>query len=151
SLALATTAKKKAEEVAVLVKEQQRVKPFVQKLKDSPDDAEANGEVGKYLCLARGLWQKGLPLLARGKDQKLKELAQKDLARPKATKAKVTLGNAWWELAEKEKPPAQHRLQERAAFWYEKALPDLTGLSRTRLEKRLETVAPRPQGEIRWT
>jgi WD40 repeat protein len=146
SLSLLSNVKKRNEEVKLLQKEQERVKPFLQKLKDKEDDAEANGEVGKYYCLLRGLWGKGLPLLAKGPDGALKTLAGKDLANPKATKAQVALGDSWWDLSEKQKPPMQWRLQERAAHWYEQALPDLTGLAKIRLEKRLEEVRAHSPG-----
>jgi WD40 repeat protein len=146
SLALLSNVRKRHEEVKLLQKEQERVKPFLQKLKDKEDDAEANGEVGKYYCLLRGLWGKGLPLLAKGPDGELKTLAHKDLGNPKATKAQVALGDGWWDLSEKEKPPGKWRLQERAAHWYEQALPDLTGLAKIRLEKRVEEVRAHSPG-----
>jgi hypothetical protein len=146
SIVLLSNVKKRTEEVKLLQKEQERVKPFLAKLKDKQDDAEANGEVGKYYCLLRGLWGKGLPLLAKGPDGELKTLAGKDLANPKATKAQVALGDSWWDLGEKEKPPVQWRLQERAAHWYEQALPDLTGLAKVKLEKRLEAVKAHSPG-----
>jgi hypothetical protein len=143
SLALAGRAQKVGQEVATVQKQFERVQPFLLRLKKQADDAEANTEVGKYYCLFKGQWSKGLPLLARGKDAALKDLAQKDLASPKGSKGQIKVGNAWWELGEKEKPPAQYRLQERAAFWFEQALPDVTGLARVRLEKMLEQVARR--------
>jgi hypothetical protein len=143
SVALIGRVQKAGQEVAAVQKEYERVKPFVAKLAKEADDAEANTQVGAYYCLFKGNWKKGLPLLAKGKDAALKALAQKDLANPKGAKAQVAVGDGWWQLAEKEKPPAQYRLQERAAFWFEQALPDVAGLSRVRLEKMLEQVAAR--------
>jgi outer membrane protein assembly factor BamB len=143
SVALIGRVKKAGEEVSRVQKEYERVKPFVTKLAKEADDAEANTQVGAYYCLFKGNWKKGLPLLTKGKDAALKALAQKDLANPKGAKAQIAVGDGWWQLSEKEKPPAEHRLQERAAFWYEQALPDLSGLARVRLEKRLEQVAAR--------
>jgi hypothetical protein len=145
SLALTSRIKKADEEVKAVQKQFEQVKPFLQKLKDNAEDAEANGEAGKYYGLYKGNWDKGLPLLAKGKDETLKALAVRDLAKPKASKKQLELGDAWWDLAEKDKPPAQYRLQERAAFWYEKALPDLSGLGRVRVQKRLDVVEARGQ------
>ena len=34
-------------------------------LKGKPDDPEANLIAGKYLCLAKGDWPNGLPMLAK--------------------------------------------------------------------------------------
>jgi WD40 repeat protein len=144
-LAAISRVEKITQEVRSTRKEFERIKPFVTQLAKQPDDSEANGEVGKYYCLYKGNWDKGLPLLVKGKDATLKDLAARDLAKPKASKKQVELGDAWWDLAEKEKAPAQYRLQERAAFWYELALPDLSGLARVRLEKRLEVVFSRGQ------
>src|SRR5262249_26298294 len=134
-------------EVAAVQKEFEAVKPHITKLAKEPDDAEANTEVGRYYALIKGNWKKGLPLLVKGKDEALQALAKKDLANPKASKTQVTLGDAWWDLADKAKVPAKERLQERAAFWYEQALPDLTGLNKVRLEKRLEQVTVRSSPE----
>src|SRR5262249_7752248 len=133
SLALVGRAKKAAEEVAAVQKEFGRVQPFLAKLAKEPDDPEASTAAGKYSCLAKGNWKKGLPLLLKGKDEGLQALAKKDMASPKAAKKQVELGDAWWDLAGKEKAPAKERLQERAGFWYDQALPDLTGLNRVRV------------------
>src|SRR5262249_42569303 len=110
------------------------------------DDAEANAEVGRYYALLKGNWKKGLPLLLKGKDEALQALAKKDLANPKASKAQVAVGDAWWDLADKEQDPAKLNLQRRAAHWYETALPDLAGLNKVRVEKRLQEVAARAPG-----
>jgi hypothetical protein len=145
SLPLAARIEKAEQEVHAVQKQFEQVKPFVEKLKDNAADAEANGEVGKYYSLYKGNWERGLPLLARGKDDTLKALAVKDLAKPRASKKQAELGDGWWDLAQKEKPPAQTHLQERAAYWYELALPDLTGLARVRIQKRLDGLEARDQ------
>jgi WD40 repeat protein len=147
SVALIGRVQKAGKEVTSVQKEYERVKPFVTKLAKETEDAEANTQVGAYYCLFKGNWKKGLPLLAKGKDATLKALAQKDLANPKVAKTQIAVGDGWWQLAEKEKPPAQYRLQERAAFWFEQALPDVTGLGRVRLEKMLDQVAARGSTE----
>jgi len=43
-----------------------KVAPSLEKLKNAPDDAAANLEAGQFLCLWRGDWDKGLPLLVKG-------------------------------------------------------------------------------------
>src|SRR5262249_28948818 len=67
-------------------------------------------------------------------------------ANPKGTKAQVAIGDAWWDLADKEKDPTRLSLQRRAAHWYEQAIPDLTGLNKVRIEKRIDEVAARAPG-----
>src|SRR5262249_40295571 len=91
SLSLSGRVKKAEEELGTVRKEYERVKPFVAKLSKEADDAEANGEVGKYYCIYKGNWKKGLPLLTKGKDANLKALAQKDLAKPKGSKGQVAI------------------------------------------------------------
>ncbi len=50
------------------------------KLLDAPDDPAANGVVGRFLCLYKGDFNAGLPLLAKSDLEDLKELAAHDLA-----------------------------------------------------------------------
>jgi formylglycine-generating enzyme required for sulfatase activity len=94
--------------------------------------------MGRYLCLTKGNWEAGLPLLALSGDAKLKDLAKKELAKPGVTMAQVELADGWSEFAENEKQPAKANLQRRALRWYQQALPELTGLTKTRVEKTVQ-------------
>ena len=58
-------------------------------------DADANLTAGKYYSLQKGDWDKGLPLLAKGNDNLLKQLASTDLTRPGEAAAQVAMGEAW--------------------------------------------------------
>jgi hypothetical protein len=49
---------------------------FAAILKTSPDDPAANLKMGRYLCLIKGDWKRGLPMLAQSNDNALKALAQ---------------------------------------------------------------------------
>ena len=51
-------------------------------LADNPGDAEANLAAGQWYCLTKGNWEKGLPLLAKGANKELADLANRDLAQP---------------------------------------------------------------------
>lgn len=51
------------------------------------------------------------------------------------------LGDAWYDLAETEKP-ARRQPQLRARFWYEKASPGVTGLVRAKIDARLTDIPP---------
>src|SRR5262249_29175702 len=42
------------------------IKQFAARLRDNPNDAEANLVMGKFLCLTKNDWAAGLPLLAQG-------------------------------------------------------------------------------------
>jgi WD40 repeat protein len=111
------------------------------KLKQNPDDPEANLITGKYLCLRKGDWDKGLPLLAKGSDPALQAAARKDLDKPEEAAAQVEAGDAWWDLAEAHKDWTRRPLLARAGYWYREALPGLTGLNLAKAEGRLKTIA----------
>src|SRR5262249_46043889 len=68
----------------------------------------------------------------------------------------------WWDLSASHKDGAKVAIQMRAMHWYDKALPSLSGLNRTKAQKRVDivlqsmagtpTVVPPvagPAGEIR--
>ncbi|WP_439621892.1 family 16 glycoside hydrolase [Gemmata sp.] len=107
-------------------------------LKARPDDPDASAAVGKFLCLMKGDWDRGAPLLAAGSDAEFKRLAEQEVARPAAAADRVALGDGWWDLAAKApggRPRAQ--LQRRAGHWYREAVAELSGLAKTRVEKRV--------------
>jgi hypothetical protein len=111
-------------------------------LKTSPDDPGANMVAGKYLCFIKGEWERGLPMLAKGDDAKLKKLAAKELAgvedaKPTDVDAIVKLGDAWWKLAQQEKGPNKKTILRRAGHWYEQVVDQSKGLVKVRIQKRL--------------
>ncbi len=113
----------------------------MKKVAANPSDADANLAVGRWTCFVEGKWKKGLPLLAKGKDAALSAVAKQDLADPKDPKAQMDLGDAWWTLSEKEPSPGKAALQARAVRWYNEALPELTGLDKAKVERRVESLA----------
>ena len=117
----------------------QRAQAALKTLETLPDDADANLLLGKFRIFAQGNYEQGLPLLAKGADPKLQELARRDLAGAKDAAEQLALGDAWYDLAELEPSLAKKHLQRRAGFWYQQALPSTTGLEREKLEQRLKT------------
>ena len=95
-------------------------------LGEKPDDPTANTAIGKYLCLVRGDWGKGLPYLAKGRNEKIALLAERDMEGANTTERQVALGDAWWDVC-----------KGRAVYWYEMAAPLLSGLQKTAIEKKL--------------
>ncbi len=110
-------------------------------LEQDPRDQAANLTYGSYLCLTHGDWAQGLPLLAKGTDGKLNAAARLDLQPAADPAAQVLVGDAWWSLANDDKSPGKTLLLERAGHWYQQAAPHLTGLTQTRIEKRLQEIA----------
>jgi len=137
----------RSKEVAEVKEEYQRVQLVagaLEKIRVTGKDMAADQEYlfvqGRFLCFLKGDWPAGLPLLVRGSNAKLKALAQLDLAPEKGSLALVKLADRWWELAEDESCMAKKQIQRRACHWYRQALPDLAGLTRTRVERRLALV-----------
>ena len=147
SIALVTAVRKRNEEVLAVRKGFDRLKPYLDRLKNDPADAEANLKLGEYYALLKGKWDRALPLLAKGSDEALREQARKDLAGPKEGKGQLAVADGWWDLAERFKGPAHTHLLQRARHWYEAAALNLTGLSRTKALKRMDKVAALTQGQ----
>ena len=131
-------AKRVTVQLEVLKKDYEGFKAAKAKLKSAPKDPEANLVVGKFLCLDKGQWTKGLTNLAQGNDESLKKLAERDLAGAGKTPDQTTLGDAWWDLGEKMEDPAKFNLRRRAAHWYGLAYLELTGISKDKVEKRFK-------------
>ncbi len=136
--ALVARIRGRGQELRALQEESRRIRSSLAKLEDRPDDPAANLAVGKYWCFSRDEWEKGLPLLAKGSDRRLQELARRELAAPAAAEEQRSLGDAWWDAAQKETGRAEKaRLLGRALHWYEKALLGLKGLARLQLQERV--------------
>jgi hypothetical protein len=135
---LAIRASAVAKDVTHVQREAGAVKPHRKTLEEKPDDPAANGALGRFYCLAVGDWDRGLPYLVKGVDADLKAFATRDLAGPTEPVDMTALGDSWWDHSEKESnATVKRRLKNRAWFWYRKALPAASGLSRVRMESRL--------------
>jgi hypothetical protein len=110
------------------------------RLKESPTDAASNHKLGHYRVFAKGDWETGLPLLAKGPFSPLRKAAQLDLAQPTEPALRAQLADAWWKLADAAPPAEKPRLIHRAKLWYQRALPKLVDLEKVRVEKRLEKI-----------
>ncbi|MGA2031205.1 MAG: LamG-like jellyroll fold domain-containing protein [Thermoguttaceae bacterium] len=124
-------------EVQAWQKESAGIEPARAVLKTKPDDAEANYVVGAFLC-AKRQWERGLPLLAKGRDERLRELAKQELLHTDDPLAQAKLADGWYEQAKRESPATRTAFQERARSWYQRSLPGLSGLEQARAEKRLK-------------
>jgi hypothetical protein len=125
------------------------VKAAQDKLDEQPLDPAANLAVGRYRALLKADWDHGIPMLALGSDLKLKELATAELeadAELDATKRpdeQLKLADSWWDYAGSVEPATRDRIESRALFWYTKALPQLSGVPKLRVEKLLQEVSGR--------
>ncbi|MEI8375788.1 MAG: LamG domain-containing protein [Planctomycetota bacterium] len=124
-------------EIAELFKAYDDMKAARVTLEKTPDNPESNMVMGKYLCFVKGDWDKGLLMLALGKDETLKALAKRELAGAASSAEQTKLGNDWWDFAEKQEGMAKKQIQARAGHWYQEALPGLAGLTKDKVEKRM--------------
>ncbi len=111
-------------------------------LEKSPDDSEANLTVGRWFCFCKQDWTAGLPLLAKGSDEKLKLLAEQDIKAPTESDERVKLADAWWDLAQKESGLARDSIHLHAGNIYRDAMPNLASvLKKAAIDKRLAEIA----------
>ncbi|HKD37814.1 MAG TPA: hypothetical protein VKB78_13475, partial [Pirellulales bacterium] len=111
-------------------------------LDKDPDNAEANVALGRWYCLFKRDWDRGLPLLAKGKDAALKSLAERELAVDLQLKPQLELADGWWEAGQKETGFARDSLHLHASEIYRLMLPNVQpGAKKTAIEKRLTEIA----------
>ena len=113
-------------------------------LANDPLDAEANDEVGRWYCFEKNDWPIGLAYLAKGKNTAVADLAERDLAAMDGTISpdrQQQLGDGWWDVSGSVRGAAKAPYVCRAAFWYQKALAEISGLEKAAIVKRLETAA----------
>jgi hypothetical protein len=121
----------------LLMSECVRGNAALQRLKDAPDDPAANLAAGQYRCLVMGDWEKGLPLLAKGSDARLKALALLETSNPSDSAKQLQLANDWFDFSEKQTPLLKTKARQHAGQWYRACVPQLTGLSQVMAQKRL--------------
>ncbi|GIW79284.1 MAG: hypothetical protein KatS3mg105_1091 [Gemmatales bacterium] len=129
----------RSKETRTIEEEYAKLKDSFETLKKDPDHPDANLAVGAFVCFFQNNWDKGLAMLRKGSDAALKKLAEQEFNRPKKFDERVALGDGWWELSEKKSGIARLNIQERAVFWYKRALPELAGLTKARIERNLAT------------
>ena len=104
--------------------------------RDSNDPA-ANLVMGQFYCFMKGDWDRGLPMLARGSDARLRQLAKQELVDSAASGEKVAIADAWWAQMSNEKNMTRDRIRDHAVKIYTDVLPNLDGLQKAKVEKRL--------------
>ncbi|MCA9246267.1 MAG: hypothetical protein KDA42_04100 [Planctomycetales bacterium] len=109
-------------------------------LEQTPQDPAANRAAGEFLCFAKGDFEHGLTFLALGEDRELSELATKEIKTVESSNDQVDLADRWWNVAESRSEWEMENIRQHAIEWYRLALPELTGLSKARVEARLASI-----------
>ncbi|MGF1582956.1 MAG: WD40 repeat domain-containing protein [Gemmataceae bacterium] len=126
---------------ALAYKETQRITPFLEKLKSTPEDPQANLIVGKSWCLVRDRWEKGLPYLVKSQHPFLAKIAKQDMAAPKKIDDQIRLAEDWWKAAKTEKGQDKLYMLRRAFQWYQQAIVQLDGKEKTKALARVKQLA----------
>lgn len=113
-----------------------------QRLAQDADNPQANLTLGIYTALVKEDWTSGLPLLAKGSDNRLRSLAEAELAlgRDPPAPDMVKLGDQWRAAIKAVEVPLQGAVARRALFWYERALASASGFTKTYLEQRIASL-----------
>jgi len=122
--------------VAARQKEWPGLLALAEKLKRNPDDAEANLAVARYQALVAEDWKNAFPLFAKSGDELWSGLAAKSMGDLTTPTAQAGVGDAWWDAAQTAKGSLKAELSTGALYWYDLSAPLLTGLPKTRVEKR---------------
>ncbi len=106
-------------------------------LETSPDDPGANTAAGRYRAFVEDDWAAALPMLAKGADPRLAALAKAELDEPIEPADRLKLANGWLAAAQSDDHFAAECKQE-AGKWFRLALPELAGVTRLEVVKKLE-------------
>jgi hypothetical protein len=128
-------ANKRVQVAAAANAEYPAIKPFIARLADNANDAEANLAAGKFYCFTAQNWPRGAALLAHCGDPALSWLGNHELTAQGAP-AQVALANGWWEAATGQPENVATAMRDHAAELYRAALPNLSGLSHRLAERR---------------
>ncbi len=110
-------------------------------LDKDPDNAEANSALGRWYCLFKRDWDRGLPLLAKGQDAALKSPAERELTAELQLRPQLMVADRWWDAGQKETGIVRDSLLLHAGEIYRLMLPNVESKKKkTGIEKRLAEV-----------
>jgi len=97
--------------------------------------------VGKYHCVIKGNWKRGLPLLAMGDDATLAALAAADNDESLQADDQAAIADRWWQYSQKVSD-ANERIacQLRAREWMIRARSGVDDKARATIDQRLKQV-----------
>ena len=138
---LLTDAQDKVKEITWAANEYAQAKSALETLALYPTDPTARSTAGRFKCLVKNDWDHGLPLLLESTDPTLKLLAEHDQAAlSAAADVQKKVGDDWWSFGDAFVQRARIACRTRAAYWYQRALPKLSGISLTSVQQRLDEI-----------
>lgn len=145
--ALSKRATARLAEIRGMRKQEAELKPLLDRLAADANDRDAAKQLGIIRCFTQSRWAEGVPLLAKGDDPILAKISAMELQQGKDSI--VAAADAWWEYAGTRKPGQKEVIRRHAADLYQSALPELTGLDKVKVEKRLQEAALATEGSER--
>lgn len=134
--------------IAAREKEWKSFQAAAAKLETNADDPIANYTVGRWHALQIVDWKTALPFLAKASDAKWKAAAELERTEPTDAMAQAAVGDAWWDIAQKEPAASKPAVLLHAGEWYEEVQPELTSaLKKQLVTKRLEEIASVKTGD----
>ena len=131
-------------EIRGLRKQEADIKPLLDRLAKDPNDRDAARQAGVIRCFTQARWVDGVPLLAKGDDPELARICQLELRQ--GAGSALAAADAWWGYAEEKKGSAKDAARRHASDLYQRVLPDLGGLDKVRVEKRVQEAALGTEG-----
>lgn len=120
-----------------LAKQWKEVEQAQRELKIDANNPQSNEVVGRFLCLTRQSWEEGLPYLAKSTAEDLRTAAAVEIEAQKDATLHAKAAALWWDTATARKKERELILS-RSAYWYELAIPGLSGIQRLEAEQRLQ-------------
>lgn len=98
----------------------------VERLRENPDDVSANQTAGEFLVLVKREWGRGLLMLSRGNDPRLKRAAAAELSGERG-EGLLSAADAWRVWAGGQRGPQRDVALEHAYRLYRRSADDLAG------------------------
>jgi len=141
----------RGKEIAKLARDFEKIGKHLKTLKKGAKDPRASLAVGKYYCVAKGDFTRGLPFLMAGDDEKLSEAASAEDERVRETNSQLELAERWWQCAEKTSDvPERIAWQIRARRWMLRARPAASESQRATIDQLLKQVVLVPEKIVIW-
>jgi hypothetical protein len=136
---LRTSASTWVRNVKSLAEQFESVQVAIETLMSDADDGAANLDIGRFLCFAKGDWERGLKHLAKSDKAKFVAAATSEEKDPEDASGRLAVGDAWWDLTDDLTVLEKKAVIARACHWYRRSLAvGLSGLQQKRIEKRLQ-------------
>jgi hypothetical protein len=132
-----SSADAKGKEIAARKLRFEKIRKSKETLAAMPDDPAANLVLGQYYCFVKEDWVPGITCLAKGPEGPLRDLARKDQSLPPSPEERIALADGWWAQSDIAAPAEKVAIRDHAAWWYLQAVASTSGLTKTRIEKRM--------------